>query len=227
LNHFSTTESRNFQAKIKFISNIIISLTQNYFSVIQMQYLYKSLLIGVRTTNNQLFLLEIVKIITSLGTEINKKINIINTYIKSIEIIQKDFYELEFKFDNTYTEDEMINFISALSILLEVPEKSLKIISYKGGSTWLKVVITTSLTLSILLKSLNYFLPELTLTVKHSHELYKELKEFGKTIEIYQEKEAIMKSLEKVDTKTIDTILQNTRSNEFLLIEGKTSLTIS
>jgi len=227
LTYFSTVESRNFQAKIKFVSNIIINLTQNYFSIIQMQYLYQQILLGMQTTTNQLFLLEILKIVTSLGTEINTKINIIDNYIKSIKPIEQDQYNLEFKFDNTYTKDEMRNFLNALSIMLEIQKHYIQIIDCKEGSTWLSIVITTSLTLGVLLKSLNYFLPELTTTVKHTHALYKEVKEFGKTIEVYQEKEAIMKSLQKINTNNLDKILHDTKNNNFLIVEGKATVLIA
>lgn len=226
LTYFSTIETRNFQAKIKFVSNIIINLVQNNFSIIQMQYLYQKLLLGMQTINNQLFLLEIIKIITSLGMEINKKINMIDTYINSIKVIEKEQYNLEFKFDNTYTKEEMENFLFSLSVILDVPKESIKILSYKKGSTLLKIA-TFSITFSILLKSINYFLPDLTLAVKNSHELYREFKEFDKTIEIYQEKEIIIKSLEKVNINNINNIMKNTNNKDFLFIEGKVFLAIS
>lgn len=228
LNDFSMTEARNFQAKIKFVGNIIVNLAQNYFSIIQMQYLYLILFNGIQTINNQLFLLEVMKIITSLGMEINRKTNIIESTIESMQLPIQEVYNLNFKFDNTYTQEEMENFLLALSIILDLPKESIKLISYSGGSTYLiATIVTVTISFGTILKSINYFLPDLTLAVKNTHQLYVEVKKFEKTIQLYQEKEIILKSLEKVNTNKITNILKETKSKDFLVIEGKVSLTIS
>jgi hypothetical protein len=223
---FHNTKSRNFQAKIKFISNLVVNITSKQFSVVQMQYLYYELKRSVQYIENQLLLMEILKIVTSLGTEITKQVEYIKSSYKDLEFKTNDKYIIDLRFENSYTQEQMNNFVLSLCDYISISPSQVEILEYSQGSTIFKFAISGIFSLSIFLTSVNCFLPQLHITIEYSHKIYKEVKEFSKSIDKYNEKEAILKSLEKVDTKSIEKVL-DTQNRDFLAIEGHVEATIA
>lgn len=226
LNAFSLQETKNFQVKIKFLSNIVIYTSKNNLSVFQMYYLSDLLYKGMSSIQNQLFLLEVMKMFTSLRSEISMKMNTIDKYASGFRDVNKsDDYRVEVYFEKSFSQEHIESFISAVCISTNTSRSDIQLLEYKIGSTYIDLMISKIIPVALLFHAINYLLPEVSVVLKNTQSIYIEYKELEKTITKYEQREAILKSLDKVQYIPLEKI-NETACNNLIEFDGKAQITM-
>lgn len=225
LDSFSRQETRNFQAKVKYLSNIVIQTSKNNLSVFQMYYLSDLLYKGMMSIQNQFFLLEVMKMLTSLRTEITLKMDLIDKSTLNYHQTYITDYEAEIFFEKSFSQEYIKTFLLAVSIAANVSYDDIKLIEYSVGSTYVKLLIKSTLAISILLKSVNYLLPQVSIVLKNTNQVCIEYKELKHTITKPETNAAIIKSLDNSQYHLLKKI-KDKASNNLIAFDGKAQITL-
>jgi hypothetical protein len=199
-------------------------MSKNNLSLFHTEYLYSQLALSIPHIKNQLFFMEIINLLTSINeiVKINKKI-IQLQYQKYNENSQKQ-YNLEFIFNNSYSEKEMDIFLNSLSVYLQIKSTDIELVKYSTGSTYITAMIKTTVLLTSLLQSINYFLPQLTEVIENTHNVYKEYKVLKQ--DFNADSDNVIDILRPMDT-TKNKCIIDSNTDKILNIEGVVKVTIS
>ena len=165
IREFDNSTVLNYQAKLKYCINIINMMSKYHLSVFSSEYLYDKIYQQIKFSQNQIVVLELMRLFTSLKENIQyKELEIKNKFNKYSDY-KKDIYIIEFIFINSYSKEQMENFIKALCIKLEIQEY--KILKYSIGSTILETALTYINDVKSILETINYFIPQINEVVNN------------------------------------------------------------
>lgn len=173
IKQFNSSKTQNYQAKLKYIINVINMMSRYHLSVFNSEYLYNEIYQQIKFSHNQVVVIELMKLFTSLKENIQYKELEIKNKFESYENFRKDIYTIEFIFNNTYSLEEMKNFLKALCIKLNIVEY--KILNYSKGSTIFEIALTFMNGLKPILEAINYFVPTITKIINNIGEFKKSI----------------------------------------------------
>lgn len=168
---------KNRIQRIKYLSLICkLSIEENIISIFGQQYLVNEFNELSKKIKDTAIFMEMVNLIMFIKTNEHKNVNLISEDIKEIEPRFSDKTTLKFLLDNTYSKKEVIKYFDIMTVFLEVPKSSFKLLSYSKGSTIMEVVFSVGMKLSTLLIFIAFSLSRVNKSLTHLVEIKKNYK---------------------------------------------------